>query len=430
VGLGGTIVQVQDWQQYMEAYPSAFDSDKQMLVIDDDLRRAEILCSSLGTINAFAVRALTALQAVPEQITSVDLVLVSLDAPYSDRLAAASRLVSIHPNALLIGYGMQEGDLGACSAFRLAGGWEPLPYPFDPAAFAQAIRSTRLRALKYGTGFSPVALHQDDATIVRLAAVYSPKGGVGTTTLAVNLAAAATKHITPVALVDGDLEFSTHEVFLNLKPTQSILQCLEDTASAITTAAVEETMTLHPSGIHALLAPPHPELVDLVYIAHLRRVLTLLRAHYRLTIVDAGSGNDERTWSMLEMADVILVPFTPEMPGVKVFESFLQLAQQHGISPARLTPILMRATSVPPAAIQSIESRLHLSLVWRIRSDGRRVLASINDGTPFVLGSPQSPLSEEVQILASSLLAENARLLLHAGPDHGARGHQQHAAGA
>jgi MinD-like ATPase involved in chromosome partitioning or flagellar assembly len=145
----------------------------------------------------------------------------------------------------------------------------------------------------------------------------------------------------------------------------------------------------------------------------MRRVLKILRARHRLTIVDAGSGDDKRTWAMLGLADVVLVPIVPEMPAIKIFRELLRQAPSRGLFATRLIPIMMRATSVLPGHIQSIESMLRMSLPWRVRSDGRRAMDSITAGTPFVLSSPESPLSQEVRALAACLPAEDGLTRLH-----------------
>lgn len=396
------------WQDYADLYQATLTDGGLVLVIDDDQERSGVLSMCLWALAPFGVRALATAGALAAAVDEVELVLVNMGPPYAGRLAAAVRVVAAHPGSMLIGYGAAEEDEGAREALHLAGAREPLPFPIDPQAFIAAVRAARLHARKQGpVPFAP-QLPEEDTSIIKLVAVFSPKGGVGTSTLAVNLAAALADSGIATALMDGDLEFASHHVFLDLPPGRSILWCMEDNAPDISSEGVEEALTTHASGLRALLAPPQPELSEGVLPGHLRRIVKLLRTGNRITIVDAGSGGDRRTWAMLNAADVVLVPIVPERPALKLFEEVLRQAPVHGIHPGRLIPILMRANSLPPSAILSIESLLRRPLPWRIRSDGLRVLASITEGVPFVLGSPESPLSREVQALAACLPMEDA----------------------
>jgi pilus assembly protein CpaE len=232
--------------------------------------------------------------------------------------------------------------------------------------------------------------------------VFSPKGGVGTSTVAVNLACALSALGRRVVLMDGNISFGNAGVFLNLPPSKNILQLIGDPAG-ITEATVEEALVSHPSGLKVLLGPIEPEQGDTVQGEHLRQIIGILRAHYDYIVVDTWPSYDERVLAMLEVADQILVPTGPELPSVKNLAAFLRVAHLLGYPKDKLIPVLMRANSVTPDHLRDIESFLKQPLVWRIVSDGKRVTKSVNNGEPFVLKEETAPVSQNIYALARML---------------------------
>jgi len=233
----------------------------------------------------------------------------------------------------------------------------------------------------------------------RVICVFSPKGGVGCSTLAVNLAVALqiTGHTT--VLVDGNISFGSADVFLNLQHTRSILQLMGE-VQQISRETVLETLVEHSSGLRVLLAPSRPEEGDSIRGDHLQRVVGILRSEFQFTVVDTWPSFDERVLAMLETADQILVPIGPELPAMKNLKQFLRVAQLLNYEMSKMVLVLMRANSVPPGHLRDIERFLDQELRWRIVSDGKRTTAAANTGMPFVLSARDSEVSQNVFELA------------------------------
>jgi pilus assembly protein CpaE len=231
----------------------------------------------------------------------------------------------------------------------------------------------------------------------KVIALFSPKGGVGTTTLAVNLACALAARGRRVALVDGNVSFGNVGVILNLPHASNMLDLVNDPAGI--DASIEEVLVPHPSGVRVLLAPHRPEEAEIVEGEHLQRMIAALRSRYEYVIVDTWASYDPRVLAVLEAADRVLIPTTPDLQAVKNLAVFLRVAELLKLSP-KLRPGVNRVDSVSPAYLQEIEAFLAQPLTWRVVSDGKRVIQSVTDGVPFVLADPDAPISRDIARLA------------------------------
>jgi len=180
----------------------------------------------------------------------------------------------------------------------------------------------------------------------RMVAVYSPKGGVGTTTIAVNVAVAhAASRPGRVLIVDLDLQFGQVATHLNVIPRQTVADLARDEQSQREPELLRTYATRHEaSGLDVLAAPGSPELADLVSATHVERILETALLAYEAVVVDAGSTLDERSLAALEGAEVVLLPVYPEISALKAVHSFLDFINEAG-SIASKTTFVLKACS-------------------------------------------------------------------------------------
>ncbi len=339
-----------------------------------------------------------------------DLLLVGLDANPSTALSAAKRIAALAPTCGIIVYG-SSATMDLLSQAMAAGARRYLAYPFDSPTLLKAAHDVS-EEMKPLIANARLALPAHDlvsaervqrgASDPKVITVFSPKGGVGTSTLAVNLACALNRMQRRVVVLDGNIRFGNIGVFLNLSPLKSMLQVVGDPAG-VQEATIEDVLLLHPSGIQVMLSPLKPEEADSIQTEHLRQIITILKSRFDYVVVDTWPSYDERVLVMLEMADRVLVPTGPELPSVKNLASFLRVARLLDYPDDKIIPVLMRANTVSPGHLRDIESFLKQPLVWRIVSDGRRVTDSVNSGEPFVLTEPNALVSQNVFALARML---------------------------
>ncbi len=353
--------------------------------------------------------------ATPPGWSGPDVLLVGLDADRSSRLAYARKVQGSYPAAVVIGY-TSNYTADALAEAMSAGARRVLRYPFEIAALRQAVHDVReeLRALagplvgKAPTSHLASALATQAIASDRphqVVALFSPKGGVGTSTLAVNLALALQLAGHATSLVDGNISFGSHEVFLELQPTRSILQLVGD-GDQLTPEVVVDTLIRHHTGLQVLLAPLRPEEGDSIRGEQMQRILGILKQLFLFTLVDTWPSYDERVLAVLEVADTILVPIGPDLPAMKNLNSFLRVVRLLNYDMEKIVPILMRSNSVPPGHLKDLEAFLKQELRWRVVSDGKRATAAANSGTPFVLSARDAQISQNIFDIARFLAGD------------------------
>jgi pilus assembly protein CpaE len=334
---------------------------------------------------------------------------MDINMPGMDGISATEQLATRVPSAVVVMMSVQ-GEADYLRRSMLAGAREFLVKPFSSDELTASIRqvSARERDKQRRIGV-PVAAGGEAAPVAqgpgRVAAVFSPKGGVGRTTIAVNLAVAAVSLGKRVALVDASFQFGDVGVLLNLNPRN---KSIADLASEIQTGEAESLETFliaHSSGVQVLLAPPSPEQAELIGPAAVRRVLERLRTDHDLVVVDCPSSFNEPTLAVLDHADVILTLLSLEITSVKNMRLFLKVAEQLGYGPEKVRLVLNRADSTLGIRVADVEHSIGRKVDHTIVSDGRSVVYALNRGVPFFTSNRQAQVSQDILRLAQAVTA-------------------------
>jgi pilus assembly protein CpaE len=235
----------------------------------------------------------------------------------------------------------------------------------------------------------------------RLVTVFSPKGGVGTTTIAFNLAVAASQDGTRVVLLDGSLQFGDLRALLKVPlETPSILDLPTD---RITEADLADVLWRDPSGIDILLAPPRPERAEMVYPRDVDKVLSILRRVYDLVVVDTASYLTDVTVSFLDQADVILELVSFDSTTIHSTIAMAETFKAIGYAPTKVEYVVNRADSAGGIAAEDLARALGRIPEHTVVSDGQLVIRANNEGVPFVLAAPEAPITADVVRLARAV---------------------------
>jgi pilus assembly protein CpaE len=232
--------------------------------------------------------------------------------------------------------------------------------------------------------------------------LFSPKGGVGRTTIAYNLAVALGQEH-KVCLIDGSLQFSDLRGLLRVPAVApSIVNLPTD---RIREADLADVTWRDPSGIDLLLAPPRVEMAEMVTTRDIEKALSLLRQIYEFVVVDTRAALSEDVLVFLDSADVILQVLTYDSMAIRGLAMAAETFRAIGYPPTKLATVLNRSDAQGGFDKADVEQALGHGIDFEIVSDGRLVLASNNEGVAFVTSSPDAPISQGIRSIAASLAA-------------------------
>ena len=243
----------------------------------------------------------------------------------------------------------------------------------------------------------------------RIVTVFSPKGGVGTTMIATNIAVvAAGKRPDRVVLVDLDLQFGGVAPQLDIEPKQTLADVTRDSTALKAAELLRGYAVKHGTGLHVLCAPPTPELSELVTPEVVKNLLATLTSGYDHVIIDAGSTLDERTMLALEAADSVVIPVYPEIPALKSVRTLLEFLSDQGTLGTKSTVfVLNNAFARDILKQRDIEGVLGTKIEYDLPYDPFLYLKAVNEGIPVVLGAARSPVAEKLVRLAGTVFGED-----------------------
>jgi pilus assembly protein CpaE len=238
----------------------------------------------------------------------------------------------------------------------------------------------------------------------RVVSFFSPKGGVGRTTLATNLAVALHQFTEkPVVLVDGSLPFGDVAVILNMNPKAKTIGDLVGSFETMDSDVLESVLVAHSTGIKVLLAPPTPEAAELVQPANMKRVLELLRENYAYIVVDTWPSYTEIVLTVLDTSDIVLVPMTLEITSLKNVRVFMEIATKLGYDDTKVQLVANRNDSSGGIKASDVEASLGRKIPHTVVSDGRALVLAVNRGVPFVISHKDSQVSKDIFEMARKI---------------------------
>lgn len=239
----------------------------------------------------------------------------------------------------------------------------------------------------------------------KIVVVYSPKGGTGCTTLAVNLALTLKTEDTRVVLVDGNLQFGDVAVFLNEQGKNTVID-LAPRADELDAEIVEEVMVKHSAtGLHILAAPSRPEYAEKVSSGQFAKMLEYLTQLYAYVIVDTAPALTDLTLATIDVSDLIVLVTTQDIPSIKNSRLFLDLLQSLGVRRERVMFIMNRFDKKVNITPERVADNLKQEVALVIPADEPTAVKAVNRGVPFVLDNKSQPVARGVQALADAVRA-------------------------
>ncbi len=209
--------------------------------------------------------------------------------------------------------------------------------------------------------------------------------------------------------MDGSFQFGDVGVLLNLNPrSKSIADLIPEMDGPGEIESINTFVVDHSSGIRALLAPPSPEMAEMITPAGVKKVLEALRREHDLVIVDCTSYFNDTTLAILDAADVILTMLSLEITSIKNIRLFLEVTEQLGYEAGKVRLVLNRADSTLGIRVSDVEHSIGRKVDETIVSDGRSVVYALNRGVPFFVSNREAQVSQDILRLARSVIGERS----------------------
>ncbi len=250
----------------------------------------------------------------------------------------------------------------------------------------------------------------------KVIALMGAKGGVGTTTVATNLAVAL-RQLTGkrVALADFSLQFGDVAVLLNVWSKHTVhdlavhYQTLDETL-------LERVLMPHSSGVKVLQAPSDLRMAGEIGPKQIAAMVKLLRSHFDYVVMDCWSFVDEITETLLGNADQVLLVTTPDVPALKNTKQALDYFTGHGVQRDQMALVLNRFPSIKGIKLSDIQEHLRHPIQANLPSDGPTLAYAANEGIPVVQSHPQSWVAQSLLKLAAWVAGDAVKTLTEA-PD-------------
>lgn len=248
-----------------------------------------------------------------------------------------------------------------------------------------------------------------DAVSGELVAIYSAKGGLGCTSVAVNLAHAyaTSRPETRVALTDLVVAGGDVRVFLNLKPAYD-LSDLVDKGDKVDAELLTSLMSACPGGVWALPTGENPGLEDVFDAQTISSMVNHLRGHFGVTVVDCEHHLNERTLSVLDGATRILVVTQLDVPSLRSTQRTLAICRRLGYGDDKLSVVVNRYQSNDVLSLKDAEGLLQCPIWWKLPNDYRTSAAALAKGVPVAEEEPASKLARSYTELAKKLAGLSA----------------------
>jgi pilus assembly protein CpaE len=363
------------------------------VVIDSEDSSRKSLISQLNAMAGVRVEADASELALGMKLArQVRPTLLLLEAkPLDESLAAAERFHLENPATSIF---VTSADTAPNTILRSmrAGAKEFLSRPVAPGEFSAAVEKL-LRQAGSASGRGKVI------------AVFSNKGGVGTTSVSVNLAVALARVTQKeIGLVDLDLQAGDVSIFMNSRPTKTISDLCTG-GGKIDSATLTSVLLKHPSEVYVLAGPERPEQTEVVKPAKVNEILSAMRDSFPFVVVDNGHGFSDVNLEVFDFADEIFVVVLLNLPSIRAAQRCLDVFRQLNYlrDQEKVRLVVNRYLPQKDIGIEQLEEALHYPVFWRIPNDYANMSDAINAGMPVADIDAEADVTRSYDELAAEL---------------------------
>jgi len=337
-----------------------------------------------------------------------DVMLMDINMPGVDGIGASQQISDLVPRTQIIIMSVQS-DSDYLRRAMLAGAKDFLTKPFGGDQLIAAIHRVYARRPAYtvaptpATGGGQVASPEKEGTSGKVVVVFSPKGGSGCSTIAINTAISLADSDHKTILVDASLQFGDVAVMLNMKPLTSVVD-VSTSEDELDNDLINSVVQVHLSGLDVLMAPPRPEMADVITTDHMVTLLARLVDIYDYIIVDTSSSINDTSLAIMDAANAILLIAQPNLPNLKNASRFINLTESLSYESRKIWLVINGVTDKQNISVKNITNTLKRPVIMTIPEDRETVSAAANRGKPLVMGATQKkPVSKSIKKLAGRI---------------------------
>lgn len=335
-----------------------------------------------------------------------DVVLMDINMPVMGGIEATEQIALEVPQSTIIIMSVQ-GEQEYLREAMIAGAREYLVKPFSGDELVNTIRKVyeaeMRRRQRQG---DPAAREASGMPEGKIISVFSTKGGVGRTTLAVNLATsiAASNPSARVVIVDLDLQFGDVALMMDVSPKRTFADLARE--DSIDSEMVTGCLVSHPrTSVKVLPAPLRPEQAEVIGGKHVESVLRLLKSLFDYIVVDLPASLQDTALVAMDLSDLILVVAALDLPTIKNAKLCLEVMESLNYPAEKVKLVVNRVSRDIGVRQDDLEKTLNRKVDFVVPADGKIVVPSVNTGVPFVLSHPNSRAGQAVRQIAREIVA-------------------------
>jgi pilus assembly protein CpaE len=302
---------------------------------------------------------------------------------------------------------LQESTANVSDGVILSGARAFIQYPFSKEKFLSTLRRVvelaqrKVSGLKSQEKISPLPEKPKNTIIV-----FSPKGGTGCTTIAINLAIALHQLTKKrVLLMDGKPIFGDIALSLNIRTSNSISDLISH-AGMLDEQLINQVVVEHASGISVLPGPINPAEAQGIHAEDLFKVLTQIQAYYPVVVIDGGNYMHENTVTLMDASNKIVVVMNANLAAIRNVRQFMDVCQMLSYPPEKIMLVLNDYGKRTDIRREEIEKILKQKITCLIPSDSKLFVSALNEGVPALLKNSRLPAIKIIQKFAVEINEE------------------------
>ncbi|MEN6523949.1 MAG: cellulose synthase operon protein YhjQ/BcsQ [Anaerolineaceae bacterium] len=309
----------------------------------------------------------------------------------------------LHPDVSIIVI-IPEEEIANANRVILAGARAFIPYPFSHVNLLSTMKRVReLHSRITGPGSQP-GQGKDPFRPDRSFLIFSPKGGVGCSTVAANLAIALYQECgEEVLLVDGKHLFGDIGLMLNIKTANSIIDLIPHVASLDETL-VRQIVIRHTSGIQVLPSPFSASVAQSIRPDDLFSVIQGLQHIFPNMVIDGGNYLNDEVVTLMDSCQKVILVLNADLASLRNARLFLDICRTLSYPREKILLLMNKVSGKNDVALNEVEKVLRTKIFGVIPSDDNLALAALNEGVPMIIKRANHPIAKAYHKIANNLL--------------------------